>query len=51
MKNIIIIGHEPLTKKNKSNFFIDKYLEKGLSTSYWDASQVFYPGMHLNDEI
>lgn len=28
MKNIIIIGHEPLTKKNKSNFFIDKYLEK-----------------------
>lgn len=51
MKNIIIIGHEQLTKKNKSCFFINEYFDKGLSVEYWDASLLFYPGMHLNDEI
>lgn len=51
MRDIIIIGHEPLTKKNKSCFFINEYIDKGLSVEYWDASVLFYPGMYLNDEI
>lgn len=51
MRDIIIIGHEPLTKKNKSCFFINEYIDKGLSVEYWDASVLFYPEMYLNDEI
>ncbi len=51
MKEIVIISHEPLTSRNKTCFFIDEYRSRGITVHYWDASQYFFPGMKLQDEL
>jgi hypothetical protein len=51
MKEIVIISHEPLTSRNKTCFFIDEYRSRGITVHYWNASQYFFPGMKLQDEL
>lgn len=50
-KRIIIICHEPLTQKIKSNFFINDFICAGFDVEYWDVSQYIYPGINLVGEI
>jgi hypothetical protein len=51
MKNIVIIQHEPLTKRTQKIFYINELLEAGFSIEYWDMSQYFFPGITLVDEV
>lgn len=51
MKKIIIICHEPLTKRIKSNFYIDDLIQEGFVVEYWDVSQYIFPGMKLTDQV
>lgn len=50
-KKIIIICHEPLTVRIKSNFYIDKFIDAGFELEYLDLSQVIYPGILLADQL
>lgn len=50
-KRIIIICHEPLTVRIKSNFYIDEFINAGFDLKYWDLSQVIYPGIKLVDQL
>lgn len=50
-RNIVIIEHEPLTQKTKSNLFIDEFQLKGFEVKYWDISQYIFPGMQLANQI
>lgn len=50
-KKIIIICHEPLTVRIKSNFYIDDFVNAGFDLEYWDLSQVIYPGIILVDQL
>lgn len=51
MKKIIIVCHDPLTNKIKSNFYIDDFIQEGFSVEYWDVSQYVSPGIVLADQI
>lgn len=50
-KRIIIICHEPLTIKIKSNFYVDDFILAGFTVEYWDISQYIHPGIHLVGEV
>ena len=50
-KNIVIIEHEPLTQKTKSNLFVEEFQLKGFKVQYWDISQYIFPGMQLANQI
>lgn len=50
-KKIIIICHEPLTIRIKSNFYIDNFINAGFDLEYWDLSQVIFPGIRLADQL
>lgn len=50
-KRIIIICHEPLTVRIKSNFYIDEFINAGFDLEYWDLSQAIYPGIMLIDQL
>lgn len=51
LKKVIIICHEPLTVRLKSNFYIKEYISAGFDLEYWDLSQVIYPGIKLVDQL
>lgn len=50
-KNIVLIDHEPFTKRRKRIFYINELIELGYHIEVWDLSQLIFPGMHLADEI
>lgn len=52
MRNkIVIICHEPLTKRIRSNFYIDDLIQAGFVLEYWDVSQYVFPGINLIDQV
>lgn len=51
MKRIIIIHHEPLTKKIKRNFFIDELRARGVVVEYWSVHKLLFNDLSLIDEI
>lgn len=51
MRKIIIVCHDPLTNKIKSNFYIDNFIQQGFFVEYWDVSQYVSPGIVLADQI
>ena len=51
MKKIVMIGHEPLTKRTKSIFYIEDIIQTGVEFEYWDISQYIFPGMRLTEEV
>ena len=51
MKKIVMIGHEPLTKRTKSIFYIEDFIQAGVEFEYWDISQYIFPGMRLIKEV
>ncbi|WP_195374623.1 hypothetical protein [uncultured Parabacteroides sp.] len=51
LKKIIIICHEPLTIRIRSNFYIEEYINAGFNVEYWDLSQAIYPGIKLADQL
>ena len=51
LKKIIIICHEPLTIRIRSNFYIEEYINTGFNVEYWDLSQAIYPGIKLADQL
>ena len=51
MKKIIIIHHEPLTKKIKRNFFVDELRTRGAVVEYWAVHKLLFKTLHLVDEI
>lgn len=50
-RKIIVICHEPLTVRIKSNFYIDEFINAGFDLEYWDLSQAIYPGIKLIDQL
>ncbi|WP_300761804.1 hypothetical protein [uncultured Parabacteroides sp.] len=51
LKNIVVICHEPLTNRIKTNFYIDDFIQAGFTVEYWDISQYMFPGMKLVGQI
>jgi len=51
MEDIVIIEHEPLTKRTQNIFCIKEILSAGFNVEYWDMSQYFFPGISLADEV
>jgi len=51
VKKIIIIQHEPLTKRTREIFYIDELLYVGFKIEYWNMSRYLYHGMSMPDEI
>ena len=51
MKSVVIIHHEPLTKKIARNFFIDELISKGLNVYYFDIHRILFGRIKLVDEI
>ncbi len=51
MKKIVMIGHEPLTERTKSIFYIEDFIQAGVEFEYWDISQYIFPGMRLTEEV
>ena len=51
MKKIVMIGHEPLTKRTKSIFYIEDFIQACVEFEYWDISQYIFPGMQLIEEV
>ena len=46
-----MIGHEPLTKRTKSIFYIEDFIQACVEFEYWDISQYIFPGMQLIEEV
>jgi hypothetical protein len=51
MKNIVIIGHEPLTPRVYKIFNIYELRIAGYNVEYRDISQLLFPGIKIPDEI
>lgn len=51
MNNIILIDHEPLTKRRKQLFYLDDFSHDGFNIQVWDISQILHPGIIITDEI
>lgn len=51
MEKIVIIHHEPLTKKIKRNFFVDELRTRGAIVEYWAVHRLLFKTLHLVDEI
>lgn len=51
MKRIIFIQHEPLTPNIEKRYCIDALIDAGFDVSYWDISQIIYPGLKCADEL
>jgi hypothetical protein len=51
MKSIIIIGHEPLTKKIASLFHIKELIDYGFSVNYWDVSNFHKRNSQIPDSV
>lgn len=51
LKNIVVICHEPLTNRIKTNFYIDDFIQAGFTVEYWDVSQYMFPGIKLAGQI
>lgn len=42
MKKIVIISHDPLTKKINTNFMIDQYKDRSIDIEYWCIRDIIY---------
>lgn len=51
MKKVVIISHEPLTINLKKLFFIEEFLDFGLTVEYWDISSIVRNGIKLVDQV
>lgn len=51
MKKIVIIDHEPLTKRRVEIFCINELLERGCDLEFWDMSQYFHRGLSIVDSV
>ena len=51
MRNVVIIHHEPLTKKIQRNFFIDELISKGVKVYFFDIHRILFGRIRLADEI
>ena len=51
MKKVIIIQHEPLTKRTYKIFCIEEIINAGYEFEYWDLSQLCTPGLKLLDSL
>lgn len=51
MKDLIIIGHEPLSERLRKIFCIDDLVNRGVNVEYWDLSQYFYPEINIPDVV
>lgn len=51
MKNIVLIDHEPFTRRRKELFYIDEFIRAGFNVQVWDLSRLISPGMKLADEL
>lgn len=51
MKKIVYICYIPLTDKVEQNFFIDALLQKHILVEYWDITELYFPGLHINGTI
>lgn len=50
-RRIIIVSHEPLTKRNYSVLNIDGYIQRGLIVEYWDITKILSGIEYLPDTI
>lgn len=50
-RRIIIVSHEPLTKRNYSVLNIDGYIQRGLIVEYWDITKIVSGIGYLPDTI
>lgn len=51
MKNVIIIDHEPFTKRRKEIFYIPQLFDRGYNIKVWSVSKLLYPDMVIADSI
>lgn len=51
MKNIVLIDHEPFTKRRKEVFYIEELRQNGCCIEVWDMSEYVFPGMRIVDSI
>lgn len=51
MKKVIIIDHEPLTKRRIEIFYIEELLSYGIEIEFWDMSSYFHPGLSIVDHV
>ncbi len=49
MKDLVIMGHEPLSKRLKTIFCIEELIDRGVKLEYWDLSHYFFPGITIPD--
>jgi hypothetical protein len=43
ISKIVILTYQPVTKKNRIDFFIDKFIEKGFLIEFWVLTNIFHP--------
>lgn len=51
MKNIVLIDHEPFTKRRREIFYIEELRQAGFHVEVWDISEYVFPGMRIVDSI
>lgn len=51
MNNIVLIDHEPFTKRRKELFYIDNFIKAGFEIEVWDISQYIFRGIHIIDMV
>lgn len=51
MFNVILIDHEPFTKRRKELFFIQNFIDEGFHVQVWDISRYLYKSVHIVDTI
>ncbi len=47
MRRIVIIEHEPLSKRLKEAFCIEELLRRGVDVEYWDVSKLINPTLDI----
>lgn len=45
------MGHEPLTKNTKENFYIPELFQEGFDVEYWDVSKIVHDELQIIDEL
>ncbi len=47
MKRLVIIEHEPLSKRLKEAFCIEELLKRGVCVEYWNLSKLIHPSANI----
>lgn len=50
-EKIVLIDHEPLTKRRKDIFMIDKFISYGYEFEFWNLSSLFDKNINYPDQI